>query len=146
MSNLTRLQKYDLDDEGNTFESDITGWLYKADEVDAILAKLADGAEPVGEATLMAFGGGTTMCAFDGDKVPPGTKLYATTPDAQAQIDALQAELAKRDARIESLLPILEEADEWIGEYVSQMRSYQISDKASAFQDKLRAAIAQEQS
>ena len=40
------------------------------------------------------------------------------------------------------LLKALEEADEWIGEYISQMRSYTVSDKAKEFRKKLHSAIA----
>lgn len=53
---------------------------------DAILAKLAEGAESVGE--VVRFDGHTSVSGRMILELPHGTKLYAMPPDAQAQIDA----------------------------------------------------------
>ncbi len=52
------------------------------------------------------------------------------------------AELRRLSALNAELVEALEEAEEWVGEYVSQMSSYAVSDRARKTQAKARAVLA----
>ena len=127
------------------------GWIgaydkeaFDAYKADAILAKLAESAELVH--MWRRAGCADWYRGFPDDEDGGGpyerATYYAVPIDAQAQIDELQAELAKRAARIEALTKALRTIADG-GRMYSQIRS-RLSDTQMA--DIAAAAIAQEQS